>query len=277
MPDGAGSGSREEISTLNDESILSIGPCQILTGGAAISQGFFPTSHKLATRAVLAEKRDSGVKPKSLWLLRWCRRGDSTAWALAIQASGLGGAASEVRVPGRGDSTDEAPATHASALPAARPPSALPSVALILATCSAAGSRSRPVGSAFRCEKGDPDCFGSPLVSPWCRRGDSNPHGFPHHPLKKPLPHKALESFQLSNSYGHAKITHSVGFVRFCMASRDFGHKWDTRLAVGQTANSTDTCPVACAESRGRITISISRSSKVRNRTSRSDEKRLSL
>src|SRR3972149_9723469 len=22
------------------------------------------------------------------------------------------------------------------------------------------------------------------LLLPWCRRGDSNPHGFPHHPLK---------------------------------------------------------------------------------------------
>ena len=26
----------------------------------------------------------------------------------------------------------------------------------------------------------------------WCQRGDSNPHGFPHHPLKQPYPYKTL-------------------------------------------------------------------------------------
>jgi hypothetical protein len=41
---------------LNDDPILSIEACQILAGVAAISEGFFPESHKLATRAVFMKK-----------------------------------------------------------------------------------------------------------------------------------------------------------------------------------------------------------------------------
>jgi integrase len=33
-------------------------------------------------------------------------------------------------------------------------------------------------------ERGTRKKSDSPVVSIWCRRGDSNPHGFPHHPLK---------------------------------------------------------------------------------------------
>jgi hypothetical protein len=59
----------------------------------------------------------------------------------------------------------------------------------------------------------------------WRRRGDSNPNGFPHHPLK-PLPfYNSLESFCFSNGFERAKITHSVDLGRFPQASVDFGPK----------------------------------------------------
>ena len=56
-------------------------------------------------------------------------------------------------------------------------------------------------------------------------RGDSNPHGFPHHPLKSLQSYKPIESFCLLNSYHHAKITHSVDLGRFCTPSQEIGHK----------------------------------------------------
>src|SRR4030065_2385508 len=40
--------------------------------------------------------------------------------------------------------------------------------------------------------------------------GDSNPHGFPHHPLKPLQSYNTLDSFCLSNGCRHAKITNSV-------------------------------------------------------------------
>jgi len=49
-----------------------------------------------------------------------------------------------------------------------------PKVALILANRSASLARSSPHGRQWLWDK---DWL-------WCRRGDSNPHGFPHHPLK---------------------------------------------------------------------------------------------
>jgi hypothetical protein len=67
----------------------------------------------------------------------------------------------------------------------------------------------------------------------WCRRGDSNPHGSPHHPLKPRPTYEPLESLYLLKAYGRANITHSVDLGRFCTASQDFGHKLDTRHSVG--------------------------------------------
>jgi hypothetical protein len=59
MLDGVAIGSREEISTLNDKSIISIGVCQIRAGIAAISQGFFHAGHKWDTFAVFTKKGTS--------------------------------------------------------------------------------------------------------------------------------------------------------------------------------------------------------------------------
>jgi len=56
--DGAAIVSRR-ISVLNDESILSNGVCQIRTGVAAISQGFFHAGHKWDTFAVFMKKGTS--------------------------------------------------------------------------------------------------------------------------------------------------------------------------------------------------------------------------
>jgi len=56
MLDGVAIGAREEISTLSDKFILSIGVCQIRTGVAAISQGYFHTGHKWDTFAVFTKK-----------------------------------------------------------------------------------------------------------------------------------------------------------------------------------------------------------------------------
>jgi hypothetical protein len=69
MLDGVAIGSREEISTLNDESILSIGPCQMRTGVAAISQGFSHAGHKWDTFAVFTKK---GTSAKSRNPFKYC-------------------------------------------------------------------------------------------------------------------------------------------------------------------------------------------------------------
>ena len=59
---------------------------------------YFP---KTSPRGISELKRGLRISPESPLFPRWCRRGDSTAWALASQAIGLGGAASGWRAPVR--------------------------------------------------------------------------------------------------------------------------------------------------------------------------------
>ena len=59
---------------------------------------YFP---KTSPRGISELKRGLRISPESHLFPRWCRRGDSTAWALASQAIGLGGAASGWRAPVR--------------------------------------------------------------------------------------------------------------------------------------------------------------------------------
>jgi len=63
-----------------------------------------------------------------------------------------------------------------------------------------------------------------------CRRGDSNPHGSPYHPLMLPPSYESPGSFFLSNGCDSAKITHSVDFGRFPSASVEIGSKRATRI-----------------------------------------------
>ena len=71
------------------------------------------------------------------------------------------------------DSTGEASAIQAFALPAGRPPDALPSVALFLPARSAAGSRSNPRISGY--------------IKSWRRGRDSNPRGGYKPPTRFPV------------------------------------------------------------------------------------------
>ena len=66
----------EKISMLNDESILSIGACQIRAGIAGHTTRVFPREPQMSHICLFHEKRELGGKPKSLLLLRWCRRRD---------------------------------------------------------------------------------------------------------------------------------------------------------------------------------------------------------
>ena len=54
---------------LNHESILPIGSCQIRAGVAAMPQGFFPASHKWATRAKIMKK---GTSAENLIPFEYC-------------------------------------------------------------------------------------------------------------------------------------------------------------------------------------------------------------
>ena len=89
----------------------------------------------------------------------------------------------------------------------------------------------RPVRRGF----GLPGSRASPYSSRFGRRPKPvrvlrtrTPMGFPTTPSRSPTPYNALQSLYLSYSYNRVSMTHSVDLGRFCTASQDFGHKWDT-------------------------------------------------
>jgi len=66
-------------------------------------------------------------------------------------------------------------------------------------------------------------------ISTGAEGGTRTPTGLPTTPSSSLTSFNALQSFCLSYSYNHIKITHSVDLGRFPYASEEIGHKLDTR------------------------------------------------
>ena len=71
MLDGVAIGSREEISTLNDDSVLSIGVCQITGRHHRPTPWLLPRGTQIGPTGRKNEKREPGANQDSLLVLRW--------------------------------------------------------------------------------------------------------------------------------------------------------------------------------------------------------------